>query len=370
MNSDRVPSLAATTAVPRPRTPSSGSEPLNIPKRRAILVLGMHRSGTSALTRTLSLCGAALPKRRMRPAPGNNETGFWESRVIRELHDELLATAGLSWGMPSELPLAWFETPAAAYFKKRMISAFHKEFGDAPLIVVKDPRACSLVPFWLTVFDDMGIEPGIVIPVRRPSEVAVSLEARDGMPQERSLLLWLQHFLAAEHDSRMVKRSITSYAGLLESWRDVVNKIGTDLALQWPDRDPLTSDKIDDFLCAELRHHVSSADLQGNSDLITSVRIAYRWAIDASMGKPMDTVVLDGISDEFFPGRRSRLAAATAAMAPANLRRPKKRAIAAFWELGYTVKRAHQKSKLTLRYLRRNGLKRTVARIAEEFGSV
>jgi hypothetical protein len=306
----------------------------------------------------------------MPPVRGANEAGYWESPAICELHDELLATAGLSWDMPSELPLAWFETPAAAYFKKRMVSTLYRDFGDAPLIVVKDPRACCLVPLWLTVFHDMDIEPGIVIPVRRPGEVAASLEARDGMPLEKSLLLWLQHFLAAEHDSRTVKRSIASYVGLLENWRDVVDKIGVDLALQWPDRDPLTSDKIDDFLSAELRHHVSSGELRENSDLIAGVETAYSWAVDASLGKLVDPAILDGISDVFFPGRRSRLAVLADAMAPANPRRPQKRAIAAFWELGYAVKRTCQKSKLILPYLRRNGLTRTATRIVEEFQSL
>ena len=46
-------------------------------QRRAVIVLGMHRSGTSALTRVISLLGADLPSSLM-PANLSNEAGFFE----------------------------------------------------------------------------------------------------------------------------------------------------------------------------------------------------------------------------------------------------------------------------------------------------
>ena len=63
----------------------------------AILVLGMHRSGTSALTRVLNLMGLDLPSGLMGPVENNNETGFWESQEIADIHDELLEEIGSSW---------------------------------------------------------------------------------------------------------------------------------------------------------------------------------------------------------------------------------------------------------------------------------
>src|SRR5688572_11653374 len=56
--------------------------------QRAILVLGMHRSGTSAITRVLNLAGAFLPGPFAAPAP-DNETGHWESTAVVAVHDEL-----------------------------------------------------------------------------------------------------------------------------------------------------------------------------------------------------------------------------------------------------------------------------------------
>src|SRR5271163_4686483 len=63
---------------------------------QALLVLGMHRSGTSALTRVFSLLGANLPKSVIGPDL-NNQAGYWESVELNIIHDELLASAGSQW---------------------------------------------------------------------------------------------------------------------------------------------------------------------------------------------------------------------------------------------------------------------------------
>src|SRR2546427_10762594 len=96
-------------------------------KRRALVVVGMHRSGTSALTRVLSLCGATLPKHLIPAAAGENETGFWESATICAIHEALLTSVGSAWDDPSALPEAWFHSEQAAAFKQRLIAALQEE---------------------------------------------------------------------------------------------------------------------------------------------------------------------------------------------------------------------------------------------------
>jgi hypothetical protein len=72
--------------------------------RVAVVVLGMHRSGTSALARLFSLLGCALPSHLL----GANDTqvhGHWESDAIRAFNDEVLAAGMIGWrsmraGMP------------------------------------------------------------------------------------------------------------------------------------------------------------------------------------------------------------------------------------------------------------------------------
>lgn len=193
--------------------------------RRAVVVLGAHRSGTSALTRVLSLCGAALPKRLLGSAP-HNEAGHWEPDAIVVIHEQLLASAGTYWHDVSEFPKSWFSSDIARVFCDRILGALRADYSDAVLFVVKDPRMCRLVPLWLQVLDQFGAEPLFVIVVRNPLEVAASLEARNGFPPAKSMLLWLRQFLAAERDTRGMKRSLVSYEDLLDDWRSVVTKIG------------------------------------------------------------------------------------------------------------------------------------------------
>src|SRR5687768_17060793 len=65
-------------------------------QRRAFVVVGMHRSGTSAMTRTLTLLGASLPQGIM-SAHEDNPTGFWEPQSVADLNDEILQALDSEW---------------------------------------------------------------------------------------------------------------------------------------------------------------------------------------------------------------------------------------------------------------------------------
>ena len=67
-----------------------------MPSSRAVLVLGMHRSGTSALARGLQMLGVYLGNNFLSPQP-DNPTGYWEDKNICELNERLLAVFGLKW---------------------------------------------------------------------------------------------------------------------------------------------------------------------------------------------------------------------------------------------------------------------------------
>ncbi len=60
-----------------------------------LFVLGMARSGTSALTRVLSLCGAALPAGLL-GATADNPRGYWEPRAVIHLNEAILRRRGSS----------------------------------------------------------------------------------------------------------------------------------------------------------------------------------------------------------------------------------------------------------------------------------
>jgi hypothetical protein len=120
--------------------------------RQAILVLGMHRSGTSALAGALGLLGARLPARQM-PPHVDNPKGYFESAHIVAIHERLLAAAGTSWFGLDRISDEWFHSAQATSFVDELVAAVREEFDDAALFVVKDPRMCRLMPIWREVLN-------------------------------------------------------------------------------------------------------------------------------------------------------------------------------------------------------------------------
>ena len=238
--------------------------------RRALLVLGMHRSGTSAATGLLVRLGVEAP-RTVIPPDESNPAGYWESQPIVEFHDRLLRAAGTSWDAWTPLD-DWTGTVSFASELMRLVAA---EFGSAPLFVVKDPRMCRLVPFWVSTLEGSDIKPAAILVVRDPIEVSRSLATRDRLSPEFSLLMWLRHMLDAEYASRSLQRSVVSYRELLSNWRAVVRRIEDDLHITWPCRPDAASEAIAAFLKPDLRHHaVESVDIHAGPPLD-------RWATKA-----------------------------------------------------------------------------------------
>lgn len=211
-------------------------------KRTCLLVLGMHQSGTSALTRVLSLLGAALPGRLMKAGP-DNSLGYWESSSLMEVNDELLTAAGSCWDdwAAFDEDLLGRETQAA--FEARIGSVIKAEFGDAPLIVLKDPRIARMVPLYLRILDGLGYTVRCLLITRHPREVAQSLALRNGFSEDQARRLWLRHTLDAEYATRETPRLLLTYDALISESRTVVEQIaawGADVGLStdpdWSDR--------------------------------------------------------------------------------------------------------------------------------------
>jgi hypothetical protein len=268
--------------------------------RQAILVLGMHRSGTSALTRVISLCGADLPATLMPAAAGDNETGFWEPQALVDLHDEVLAAMGSSWRDVRGMPADWFDSAAAVPFRERLAALVEAEYGDAALFVVKDPRLCRLLPLWLPVLAALGIAPRVVVPVRHPLEVAASLHRREGFDAGRAQALWRSHVLVAERESRGLVRCFVTYDQLMTDWRAVVRRIGAVAGADWLAR--ADAGAIEAFLSADLRHHALGEAHGEAAALIAGVAPVFDWLVAAAAGDEPDRAVLDRVAAEVAIG--------------------------------------------------------------------
>lgn len=229
--------------------------------REAILVLGMHRSGTSALTGTLVRLGATVPATPMAADQGN-ERGYYEFMPFMVLHDQLLASAGSRWDDWRRFDPAWLSSFEAEKFRAEARKLLLDEFGDAKLFVLKDPRACRFIPFWKSVLAEARTALQVVIPLRSPIEVARSLRSRDGMPLTKGLLIWLRHALEAERETRDVPRAIVVMEKFLGDWRGELNRISGEIGLAWPRSTEEAAPEIDAFLSIDLVHqHAAENEL-------------------------------------------------------------------------------------------------------------
>jgi hypothetical protein len=230
-----------------------------VPARQAILVLGMHRSGTSALGGVLDALGAGAPKTLM-PPHRENPRGFFESAALAEAHDALLASAGSCWHDWRPFDPQWIGSDIAGQHRRKIEALLIDEFGDAPLIFVKDPRVCRFVPFTLSVLAGLNISPVAILPLRNPLEVASSLRRNRDFALSKSLLLWLRHVLDAEYHSRQLPRYFLPYEKFLLDWRGDMDRAAAKIGVTWPARSDVSEVKIEQFLTRDLHRERASVD--------------------------------------------------------------------------------------------------------------
>ena len=240
-------------------------------KKIGVLVVGMHRSGTSVTAKLLNFLGATLPGNLMPPHSEINPKGFWESYDIASLNDVLLSNHQSRWDDVLSIPLDDKDQPSSQSFENKAIDLINSDFSDTGLFVIKDPRIGRLLPYWLRVFDRMSIEPRIIIPVRHPMEVAASLKRRDKFHVDKSVYLWLRHLVDVEIASRNVRRSFVLYDDLLNDWKGTANKLSDELGIAWPNSPNTVKSKVDAFLDVQLRHHHRKSFRPKRDDLIANL---------------------------------------------------------------------------------------------------
>jgi hypothetical protein len=243
---------------------------------QTVLVLGMHRSGTSALSRVLNLMGMDLGQDLMPPAPDNNETGFWEHRILQWINQRTFESLGREWDSILPLPDRWWEQPQIEGFRGELREVIRSEFSKSALWGLKDPRISFMLPLWEPLLREMNCEPRCVLIFRNPIEVARSLEKRDLLPASQSYLMWLRNFIEAERGSRGLPRTMMLYESLLSDWKTVVQRIGRDLRIDWPTPIEEAAPAVEEFLRPSLRHHqADNRQLFDDPHIPEPVRRAY-----------------------------------------------------------------------------------------------
>jgi len=187
-----------------------------------VLVIGMHRSGTSALSGVLEGLGlnAGAPEAMMSSDTGNPE-GYYEQRPIVDLNEEILEAHGGRWDSPPLLAAGWANELDADQYIARAEGLLARSFSGRHF-VLKDPRVSLLLPMWRKVLLDRGCA---VVIVRDPSEVAWSLALRDSIPSLTGLALWSAYNRAALAGLSGMAVHMCDYTDLVQRPREVVSEI-------------------------------------------------------------------------------------------------------------------------------------------------
>jgi O-antigen biosynthesis protein len=228
-----------------------------VSKAPPVLVLGMHRGGTSAVSQILVALGLdAGPSAGLIGATDSNRHGHYEVRKITDLNEEMLASLGCSWLSPPT-DAAAVAALAKGPFREQAREALSGQFTDQPWFL-KDPRLSLLLPFWREV---LPIQPVVIGVVRSPSAIVRSLLRRDGLPVGYGEQLTNLYFQSMINDSEGLKSLVLCYEELLDS-----PKASVEVLTKF-----LTKENIGEFVYTERsgaimdrsdNHHTSGSSLE------------------------------------------------------------------------------------------------------------
>jgi hypothetical protein len=270
-------------------------------ERVALLTIGMHRSGTSALSGVFVRLGCDAPATLMKALP-QNAKGFYESRLVARLNDSILSSAGTSWHELGAVNPSWFDSPRRAAFVNEASELLVSEFSISPLIVLKDPRISLLAPLWFDALRQAGYSIKVAFVYRSAADVAASLTKRNGFDPTFGRLLWLRYLLEAERATRGIPRVFVSYDRLLSNWSDEISRVEDQIDMRFPRKSSLIIDEIERFLTPSMRHFGTGIDNQRGDALspawVSDAQAVFeRWTQDDKNSSDMP--LLDKIRLEF-----------------------------------------------------------------------
>ena len=261
---------------------------------RLIVVLGMHRTGTSVAARSVKALGAELGDNLMKPIANNNEKGFWEDLDFYQLNERVLAKAKSGWHYLHSMDSALFQKADYAAERIEAAALLEQKIQNASVFAVKDPRTAVLLPFWRCVFDDLDIKPSYLITLRNPLEAAESLRKRDGFDRHKSLVLWLKYTYAAIKGTEEAKRIFVSYQNLMMDPHGELRRLAEGLELILPPSDShAVKEFVADFLDASLNHNrVSDNELRRDETIPAPIPRLYDLVHEWCIADPSTSTVL------------------------------------------------------------------------------
>jgi|GEM_PF-417362 len=187
-----------------------------------VIVLGMHRSGTSALTRCINLLGVPTGRSDdLVPGGEANAKGYWESSILQRINDEVLAAWDATWYAPPCWTKNWSESPRLDRLRQRALAALREVFPTGQW-VWKDPRNCLTFPLWQSL---LPASPRLVFIWRDPVEVGQSLLRAEGLAPHIDFTLWTLYNAAALRNAEGLPMFVVSYDALIRDSVHVLERL-------------------------------------------------------------------------------------------------------------------------------------------------
>lgn len=238
-----------------------------------VVVLGMHRSGTSLLTRLLNRLGMNVGDDLL-AAVDDNPEGYWELKDICETQEKLLGILDRRWNSPAGLlriPDDWFKNKEARRLAANLRDIVARELDNVEgLWGFKDPRTATLLPVWDWIFEQLNVEPVYLLAVRAPDAAVVSLEQRtEGRsPSEtHSRYLWLRTNVAALELGRGRLKVIIDYDTWFEQPEPQLRRLWEALPLADTDT-PNFSDIVKEIIKRKLHRNAGDPGLGSDGGAI------------------------------------------------------------------------------------------------------
>lgn len=176
-----------------------------------LIVVGMHRSGTSMLARILNLMGAYFGGEGVSTgANQENPKGFWERRDVRNINDAVLHSLGCDWNRVSKFDVGSLARPVLEKFRIDASRVILELDAHRPWLM-KEPRLCLLLSLWKPLLET----PVCIHIMRHPVEVAASLRTRNSIPIEAGLALWQRYNYDAMLAMQGLPRVCVSYEEII-----------------------------------------------------------------------------------------------------------------------------------------------------------
>lgn len=226
-------------------------------EKELTVILGMHRSGTSVITRAMPVLGLSLGNSFI-PPQNDNPKGFWEDQDIYKINIEILSALNSEWDSIAPIESRDVDILIKNGYFQRAIDLLGLKCKENPIFAFKDPRIAKLLPFWKLVFDYCQYKINYIITIRHPFSVAESLKKRNEFEREKSFFLWIGYVISSLAGTNSGNRIIVDYDLLIKNPRHELHRIARFFGLK------VYSDKLEEyiaeFLDRKLQHTVFSLD--------------------------------------------------------------------------------------------------------------